>query len=495
MPARTAEGPGIGTVARVAAIGAAIAAIVLVALVLFTGGGGYQVRAQFENAGQLVKGNLVQVGGAKAGTVEDFTILPNGLIEATLAIDDRFAPLEEGTRAVIRQGSQSSVASKYVDLHMPPEDGSDAELEEGGVIGVDNTMTSVEFDQFLSIFDDRTRRSLRGFFKGQNRQYYARGDEGNAGLRYLNSSLSATSRLFRELSYDPPVLERFLVDTSRFVTALSDRRDDLSALVSNLNRTTGALAAEKDALAEVVSRFPGFMRSANTTFVNLRSTLDDVEPFVEASKPVAKRLRPYLGQLRPFARDAVPTVRDLSRTIRRPGELNDLVELNRTYPALAQIALETRVRNGERRRGAFPELTEALRKSAPTIAHGRPYAVDFLGWFDDFSHTGAGDAVGSFSRSQTYFNAFTPQLPPGVPCPSAARIGGGCLLADLSESLGFDTSNLRGEVFKTFARTEQFKRCPGAAEEAAPDGSNVFSEEEQKELDCREEDRATGDIE
>ncbi len=49
----------------------------------------------------------------------------------------------------------------------------------------------------------------------------------------------------------------------------------------------------------------------------------------------------------------------------------------------------------------------------------------------------------------------------------------------------------RGEVFKQFVKIDQHKRCPGAAEAPAPDGSNVFSEEEQEELDCLEEDRAT----
>ncbi len=52
---------GIG---RVAAIGAVIAAVVLVRIVLFGGGGGgYTVTAKFINAGQLVKGNPVQIGG------------------------------------------------------------------------------------------------------------------------------------------------------------------------------------------------------------------------------------------------------------------------------------------------------------------------------------------------------------------------------------------------------------------------------------------------
>jgi phospholipid/cholesterol/gamma-HCH transport system substrate-binding protein len=278
------------------------------------------------------------------------------------------------------------------------------------------------------------------------------------------------------------VLERFLVDSSRLVTSLAARRDDLAALIGNLNSTTRALGTERAALAEAIGRFPDFMRTANTTYVNLRGTLDELDPFVEASKPVARKLQPYLRELRPFASDARPTVRDLRRVLGRRGEDNDLLELNRTYPPLEDIALRTRERQidfgtgprdvGETR-GAFPELVDALEVSTPIVAHGRPYTPDLLGWFDDFSHTGAFDALGNFSRVQTYFNAFT--ATDGV--------------------LNLIPPANRGQAFAEIARTGQVKRCPGASEEAADDGSNVFSEEEQRELDCVDDHRATGPIE
>ncbi len=40
---------------------------VLVGLMMFGGDGGYKVTAEFENGGQLVKGNLVTVGGRTVG--------------------------------------------------------------------------------------------------------------------------------------------------------------------------------------------------------------------------------------------------------------------------------------------------------------------------------------------------------------------------------------------------------------------------------------------
>jgi phospholipid/cholesterol/gamma-HCH transport system substrate-binding protein len=469
---------------RVAALAAVIGAIVLAALLLFGGGDGYRVKLHFINAAQLVKGNVVDIGGADAGLVRGFNLTPDGQAEVEIEVDDRYAPLREGTRAQIRAAGQTSVAGRYVQLMLPPENQAGEEIQDGGVIDTSHTTTNVDIDQFFSIFDPKTRRSIQNFYEGGRRQYEGRGEQANRGLMYLNPQLAASSRLFEELRHEPKALERFLVGSERFVTALSERRDDLAALIGNLNSTTRALGSQKSALAEAIGRLPPFMRQANTTYVNLRATLDALDPWVEASKPVARKLRPYLAELRPFAQDAVPTVRRLRRIARRPGRPNDLLELQRTYPPLEQITLVEKNRSIDfgtgrvgvgRTQGAFPEMTRAFKESAPIVAHGRPYTVDFLGWFDDFSHTGAYDALGNFSRAQLYVNAFSVQsgLPTGDLIPPADR----------------------GEVFKELARTKQVARCPGASEEAAADGSNVWSEEEQKELDCVEAHRATGPIE
>jgi phospholipid/cholesterol/gamma-HCH transport system substrate-binding protein len=469
----TQHGRGLA-IARFAALAAVIVAVVLVALLLFGGDSAYTVKVRFLNAAQLVQGNVVDIGGTDAGVVKGFEITPNGQAEVKIEVDEKYVPLRRGTRAQIRSAGQTSTAGRYVQLLLPPEKDAGGEIQDGGVIDVDHTTTNVDIDQFFNIFDRPTRRALQRFYEGGNRQYAGRGRQANRGLLYLNPQLAASTRLFRELRYDDQALERFLVDSSRFVTALAERDDDLTELISNANSTTRALGDQKVALAEAIQRFPGFMRQANTTYVNLRATLDELDPFVDASKPVARKLRPYLAELRPFAREAVPTIKDVSALVRRRGADNDVTELNRTYPALKEIAVDTRRRNGKDRRGAFPEMSQAFRDSAPIVAHGRPYTVDLFGWFDDFSHTGDYDALGSFSRAQNYVNAFS--VANGVP------VGDLIPVPD------------RAAAFRNIAKLRQVKRCPGGSEEAAPDGSNVFSEEEQKELDCRESDRATGPI-
>ena len=189
-----------------------------------------------------------------------------------------------------------------------------------------------------------------------------------------------------------------------------------------------ALGSQKAALAESVALLPPFLRRANTTFVNLRAALDDVDPLVEASKPVARRLRPFLAEARGFAAGARPTLRDLRLAIRRSGRRNDLIELT------------------------FPQTVKALRGATPVIALGRPYTQDFLGWLDDFSTTGAYiDALGGITRT---FGSFAENFSGGPP------------------------------------KRNQFHRCPGGADIPLPDGSNVLTREEQHQLGCREEDRA-----
>ena len=112
------------------------------------------------------------------------------------------------------------------------------DIDDGGVITEESTTTNVELDQFFSIFDRPTRKALSEFYKGGERAYSGQGAAANRGLAYLSPQLAASTRLFAELRNEPPVLRRFLIDSERLVTGLADRRDDLAALIGNLNATT-----------------------------------------------------------------------------------------------------------------------------------------------------------------------------------------------------------------------------------------------------------------
>ena len=445
-------------IARIAALIAIVAAAVLAGLLLLGGGaGGYSVNARFQNASQLVKGNLVQVSGQAVGKVEKIDLTPDGQAEITMSIYEDHAPLPRGTRAIVRQASLSGIANRYVDLTLPGQ--SAPEIPDGGTIGQDATTSAVDLDQVFNTFDPETRKDLQAVFKGSNEQHKGRGQAMNEGLLYLNPAMSASSKLFNELNRDTPLLERFVVANSKLVTDLAERRGDISGLVDHLATTTTAIGSEQAALAESIERLPPFMRRANTTFLNLRATLDDLDPLVEESKPVAKKLRPFMAELRPLARDARPTFADLAEIMRKPGADNDALELMRLQPALRDATVRKVEANGKERQAAFPAITRALKDAAPIVASVRPYAPDALGWFDDFSHSGIYDALGAASRVGVHASAFTlanGQLSPVPP-------------------------ELRGAAFEEGAALNQRNRCPGSAEHRNPDGSNPWK---PPEVDC-----------
>jgi phospholipid/cholesterol/gamma-HCH transport system substrate-binding protein len=62
------------TLARVIAVAALVVAVALAALAMFGDGDPYRVKALFQNAGQLVVGNQVRVGGQPIGRISDIDL-------------------------------------------------------------------------------------------------------------------------------------------------------------------------------------------------------------------------------------------------------------------------------------------------------------------------------------------------------------------------------------------------------------------------------------
>jgi phospholipid/cholesterol/gamma-HCH transport system substrate-binding protein len=219
-----------------------------------------------------------------------------------------------------------------------------------------------------------------------------------------------------------------------------------------------------------VGGLPDFMRNFNTTAVNLRATLDDLDPLVDASKPVAVKLRPFFGEFRRAAHDLVPTVRDLDAIVKRKRKDNDLVELTRLQVPLKKKAIGSgspdcgedpttggfdAAADDEFTQGAFGESVCSLRNGLPNLAFFRPYTPELVGWFDDFGHSGQYDANGGYGRFSTSFNAFTPQTS-GLIIPTPATL------------IDPDT------VFDDLLDTGNLRRCPGSNERDPGDGSTPF---------------------
>ena len=358
---------------------------------MFGGPEPYKVKAVFQNAGQLVPGNEVRVGGQPIGTISDIELDQSANAIVTMEVGDEVAPLHEGTSATIRATSLSGITSRYISLKPGPN--NSRELDDGDSIGADETSAPVDLDVLFNTLDAKTREGLRDFIRGSGTQYEARGAEAGESIQYFAPFLGSTSRLTRELALDQQVLERFVQDGADTVSAIASRRGDLTDLVSNTNSAMRAIGDENVALQRALELLPGTLRKANTTFVNLRNTLDDLDKLVEESKPNTKELAPFFKALRPLVHDARPTVADLRDLIRSPGPNNDLIELTAKQPRLAELTASV-----------FPRAIRTLDRSDPVISYARPYIPDLSGWLTEFGQVAAYyDANGHYARVQPVF--------------------------------------------------------------------------------------------
>ena len=473
-----------GSRGRVLAVVALLAAATLIGYVFLFGADEYEVTANFENASQLVEGAEVVIAGAQVGSVKTVELAPDNTALVTFSVNQDWAPLPQGTGARVNPPSLSSIAGNQVELSLPPNSRETSEIEDGGRIEQADTIANVDLDEIFNTLDDRTVRNLKKVIKGLELSYDGVGEQANKGFRYLNPFLSTSRRVFGEINSDERALEALIVDGSKLSGALAERAPDLEQLVGNLNRFQGALANQKQSLSEAVAEFPDFMRQANTTFVNLRAALDDVDPLVDASKPVATRLQPFFREFRAAAADAVPTVRDLDQLVLRPGPANDLVDLNHLQPAVTEAALGSgspecaenpsdpgdleAAADDDFTQGAFGEQICALKDGRPSIAFLRAYTPELVGWFDDFSgHSGTEDANGGIGRISLSLNTFSPSTPdlPGF-------------LPDLFSDAGpLSPSDSFGGL-----TTDLDQKCPGANERNPGDDSTPFTE--NGELDC-----------
>jgi phospholipid/cholesterol/gamma-HCH transport system substrate-binding protein len=431
-----------------------------VAVIVLSSGSTYQVKAVFANASQIVSGDLVEVAGNSIGTVSGIALTPNGDAELTMSISDKaYSPLHQGTQAMVRELSLSGIASRYVTLTLGSPNA--AKIPNNGVIPANDTTSEVDLDEIFNTLNGPTRKGLQDVFQGSAAQYKGYGKLAQKAFAYLNPAIAASSTLFAQIDRNTGSLTNFIVKTGHLVTNVAQRSADLSGLIQHLSTTTEALAAQRTPLAQSLQELPGFMRLANTTFVNLRSALDDLKPLVDDSKPAAPKLEKLLLQLRPLANDSVPTLKDLSNIISRPGANNDLIDLTKLGVPLADATVRNIRADGAVRTGAFPESTTALNESTPELAVARPYAVDLTGWFEGFTHPGTITANGGASRVAPIVgvgsieNGVLNILPPFVN-------------ATLRSVLAFGSSSGSSAGSQTGVLvTGQGDRCPGSMERGA----------------------------
>ncbi len=446
-PARNPSGPsprvrsprsGLG---RILPVGALALVVLIVAYLAFGGGGGADYQLVFKEAGQLVRGDQVQVGGVPVGSITDIVLTHDFKARVTIHVDSSLTPLHEGTVAQVRVPSLSTIANRYIVLTPGPN--SNPALPAGATLTASATREVVDLDQLFNTLDPKTRKGLQGFIQGTAEQYAGAGRDFGRSTEYFAPALTATDHFFAELVRDQPTFTNFLVETAKAVTTIAARKEQLADLIENANTTFRAIGSQQTQFAQGLRQLPLTLRQGNRTFAEVPSTFGALKKLVDTSRPTTKSLTTLLERLRPLVTTATPAVSNFNLAINRPGANNDLTDLARALPALAQ-ALST----------SSPSTVTALQESVPITAFFGPYAPDLAGTLRTFGQAASYyDANGHYAR-------LTPVLPDFT-------LGANNTLTPASPQQALEG-----------LKTGQLRRCPGAATQPAADHSSPFTDNE-----------------
>ena len=123
-------------------------------------------------------------------------------------------------------------------LSLAPGPQSAPELDDGGVIGVDETNAPVDIDVLFNALNEAHAEGLN-VIRGSGDWYDGKGDEANQSAKYFNPFLVSTTDLTREIALNQDIFNRLIKDTATTVSAIAERRDDLAGLVQHQHRVPG----------------------------------------------------------------------------------------------------------------------------------------------------------------------------------------------------------------------------------------------------------------
>jgi phospholipid/cholesterol/gamma-HCH transport system substrate-binding protein len=424
-------------VTRWVVAGALLIAIVVLAVVLFTGGSSYTLHGYFTDASGLVAGDSVDLGGLPVGSVTSIGVTPNGLADVTLSISDSaITPLHRDTRVSVRALGQAGLTNHYVALSPGPQ--SAPRLPSGSVLPATQTTGLVNYDEILDSFGPAQRSNLQQLIANSDAVY------AGSGAKYFNQMLGAfdpalvqLNAFTGQLAEDRAAITNVIQTGATAASAIASRSPQLMDAVQNTATTLNAIASQNQALSDDFIRAPAVLNQARQTLADAGTAVTALQPALAAVPPAATPLSTFLGKVDATLPAAVPVVTKLR------AEIPDLRSTLTGLSSLRPIAVD-----------ALNSAATALRAALPIVTVFRYYGSDLLlGVFAGL----AGLATANYDRWGHYARLEFTQ-------PYQTSLGGP-LSGLLAKPLLPGLFNLR---------TRLLRRCPGGNAPPAPDGSNPW---------------------
>jgi phospholipid/cholesterol/gamma-HCH transport system substrate-binding protein len=257
-------------------------------LVLTSGSSPYTVRVYLLSAQRLVPGNNVDSGGVPVGHVTAVQLAPDNEAAGavvTITISSRYAPLRQGTRAVVQPNGV--VGDMFMNLNAaqggPP-------IPSGGSIPLEDTQVSVTLDQVTNVLDANTRAELRTLIQQGRVALHGQGPGVShvlAKLPQISSDLAATTS---SLDQQTQQLSDLDAEFSRVASMIASEHGSLSGDISNGASVLGTLAQHQSALQQALS-------AANSSFGQAAGVLSGHQHSV---RQLLRQLPQLLDELRAF---------------------------------------------------------------------------------------------------------------------------------------------------------------------------------------------------
>ena len=409
---------GAGIAGNPVLIGAATVLVILVAVFLaYNANQGlpfvptYSLKAEVPSAAALVRGNEVRIGGSRIGTVDSITTKrrDDGTSVAVLGLklERDQMPLPKDSTLLIR--TKSALGLKYVEL---TRGRSDDGFGDGDTVPLSASKPApVEFDEFVNMFDDKTREAMRTNLDGFGTAFAGRGVALNQAIAAFRPLLTDIVPVAQNLSSPDTNLKRFIASLGAAAAEVAPAAEEQAELFVNLDTTMAALReVARPYIQDSITKGRPALDEAIRSFPIQR-------PFLANSEGLFRELRPGVRALRTSAPILADALEIGTPTLRRSVALNRRLE-----PLLRELQ---RFAEDPRTKLGVDGLTDVVRTLNPTLQHLAPAQLQcnyVTLWFRNVaSLLSEGDRNGTWQR---FIIIATPQGPNNEGGPASAPADG-----------------------------------------------------------------------
>jgi phospholipid/cholesterol/gamma-HCH transport system substrate-binding protein len=254
---------------------------------------GYEFKASFDEATQLAQEADVRISGVTVGKVKKIELGDDGRTEATIEMDQKYAPIRSDSRGMLRQ--KTLLGETYVE--MTPGTRGAPYLPEGGKLQTKNIASTVELDEIFRSFDAKTRKAFQVWQQEVATGIAERGGSFSDALGQLEPFVVDTNKVLETLNSQSRAVKQLVRDTGEFFSALTQNDGELASLIKNSN-TVFSTTAQRD-------------REIRETFIALPTFIDESVKSLNKLEAYAKNTDPLITQLHPWARTASATLVDI----------------------------------------------------------------------------------------------------------------------------------------------------------------------------------------